>query len=307
MNLDSTELIKLILEKTNKKSLPIEDAIKIFIDSRIQNVDTAMYYKNKLGNVYKNLISMNITETSQITNETIHILAATLIKRVKPQTVNKYIQSLLTMLKYLSEERDLISIPTFKWKKLKENNYERKVLTSSEIEHIYKILSNKSLRIQVVFRLLFETGVRRTEATRIKISNINFENNSIFLENFDTKAKRSRYIFITDDFKKIIQQYIKEYNSKFFLLENDGYPMSSSSISSIVERLKKDSNINYLSPHILRRSFATIMLLNGANILSVKTLLGHASLTQTNKYLISNFEQLQKDFIEFNPVVNILK
>ncbi len=305
MNIDSTELIKLILEKTNQKSLPLKEAINIFLDSKTENIDTCKYYESKLRNVYNVLISMNITQTSQITNDTIHLLASTLLKRVKPQSVNKYIQSLLTMLKYLNEERDLISLSIIKWKKLKENNYERKILSISEIEYLYKILSKKSLRIQLVFRLLFETGVRRTEATRIKLSNIHLESNSIFLENFDTKAKRSRYLFITNELKELIIKYINKYKSKFFLLESNGFPLSPSTISSILERLKKDSNIEYLSPHVLRRSFATLILNNGANILSVKTLLGHASLTQTNKYLISDYEQLRKDYINFNPT-NIL-
>ncbi|MBR4496017.1 MAG: site-specific integrase [Acholeplasmatales bacterium] len=306
-NLDATELIKIILEKTHKRSLSIKDAIKIFLESRMQNIETTKYYESKLRVVNNCLISLKIYDTSQVTNDALFHIASMLIKKVKPQTVNKYIQSLLTMLRYLADERDLITIPNLKWKKLKENNIERKALLKKEIIHLYNVIQNKSLRIQLVFRLMFETGIRRTELTKIKISNINMNQNSIFLENFDTKAKRSRYLFFTDDLKDLITRYMKQYKSKFFLLEENGLAISPSSVSSIIERLKKDSNLLCLSPHILRRSFATIMLENGANIVCVKTLLGHSSLSQTNKYLITNYNQLKSDFFNFCPTKNIFK
>ena len=100
---------------------------------------------------------------------------------------------------------------------------------------------------------------------------------------------------------------MKQYKSKFFLLEENGLAISPSSVSSIIERLKKDSNLLCLSPHILRRSFATIMLQNGANIVCVKTLLGHSSLSQTNKYLLTNYNQLKTDFFNYCPTKNIFK
>ncbi len=306
-NLDATELIKIILEKTHKRSLKINDAIKLFLESRMQNIETTKYYESKLRVVNNCLISLKIYDTSQVTNDVLFHVASMLIKKVKPQTVNKYIQSLLTMLRYLADERDLITIPNLKWKKLKENNIERKALLPKEIKHLYLVIQNKSLRVQLVFRLMFETGIRRTELTKIKISNIDLSQNSIFLENFDTKAKRSRYLFFTDDLKDLIIRYMKQYKSKFFLLEENGLAISPSSVSSIIERLKKDSNLLCLSPHILRRSFATIMLQNGANIVCVKTLLGHSSLSQTNKYLLTNYNQLKSDFFNYCPTKNIFK
>ena len=305
-NLDATELIKIILEKTHKRSLNLIEAIKIFLESRMQNVETTKYYESKLRVVNNYLTSLNIYETSQVTNDVLFHLANILIKKVKPQTVNKYIQSLLTMLRYLADDRDLITIPNLKWKKLRENDYERKVLLKRDIIYLYKLIKTKSLRVQLVFRLMFETGIRRTELTKIKISNINLNQNYIFLENFDTKAKRSRYLFLTDDLKDLIEIYINHYKSKFFLFEENGLAISPSSVSSIIERLKKDSNLQYLSPHILRRSFATIMLENGANIVCVKTLLGHSSLSQTNKYLLTNYNQLKSDFLNYCPTKNIL-
>ena len=306
-NLDATELIKIILEKTHKRSLKINDAIKLFLESRMQNIETTKYYESKLRVVNNCLISLKIYDTAQVTNDVLFHVASMLIKKVKPQTVNKYIQSLLTMLRYLADERDLITIPNLKWKKLKENNIERKALLPKEIKHLYLVIQNKSLRVQLVFRLMFETGIRRTELTKIKISNIDLNQNSIFLENFDTKAKRSRYLFFTDDLKDLIIRYMKQYKSKFFLLEENGLAISPSSVSSIIERLKKDSNLLCLSPHILRRSFATIMLQNGANIVCVKTLLGHSSLSQTNKYLLTNYNQLKSDFFNYCPTKNIFK
>ncbi len=141
-NLDATELIKIILEKTHKRSLKINDAIKLFLESRMQNIETTKYYESKLRVVNNCLISLKIYDTAQVTNDVLFHVASMLIKKVKPQTVNKYIQSLLTMLRYLADERDLITIPNLKWKKLKENNIERKALLPKEIKHLYLVIQN---------------------------------------------------------------------------------------------------------------------------------------------------------------------
>ena len=100
----------------------------------------------------------------------------------------------------------------------------------------------------------------------------------------------------------MLKEYIEVYKPKYFLFENNDHEQfSPSSITSIIDRIKKDLDLNNLSPHILRRSFATYMLDNGANIISVKELLGHSTLSQTQKYCLASLKQQQRDCLKYNP------
>lgn len=302
MNVDINLLLKTIIEQTNIKSLDLNDAKKIFLLKYNQNLQTKNYYNKNLIDIINHLSDIGINQTNQITTVSLQYIVNVLSDKNKPQTINKKINSLITMLKYLSEELELITYPSIKFKKLKEDNFQGKVITPEEINLIYNYLQKQSLKKQILFRLFLETGVRRTECTRIKIENINFENQTIFLQNLDTKSKKSRFLFLQDDTNELLKEYIEVYKPKYFLFENNDHEQfSPSSITSIIDRIKKDLDLNNLSPHILRRSFATYMLDNGANIISVKELLGHSTLSQTQKYCLASLKQQQRDCLKYNP------
>lgn len=302
MNIDLNQLIKNLIEQAEEKAIDLQDAKKLFLMS-VNNINTKSYYNKNLTDVINSLNDMEIKMTSQIDTIVLMNITNQFEKRGnKPQTINKKIGALITMLKYLSNEIEVIDMPNFKFKKLKEDSFQGKALNEEEIKKCYQYTDSKSLRIRIVFRLMLETGIRRTEITRIKLKNISLEDQTIILQNLDTKSGKSRYLFLNEETNKILEEYIKKYNPKYYLFENDdNTQLSPNSISSIIERIKKDLDMENLSPHTLRRTFATLLLDNGANIISVKNLLGHSTLSQTQKYCLASLKQQQRDCLKYNP------
>lgn len=307
MNIELETLIKTILNQAEVKYLSLDDAKEIYLKKHLQNAATRYYYYTKLNRMINLLKDKNVYYTNQITTAVLTDISAELLKKVQPQTINKYTLAIFTMLRYLSEDLELIDMPKVKYVKLTENNIEQRALQEDDIKLLNSYIATKSLRTQLVINLMLTTGVRRTELTRIKLSNINLEDGTIFLQNLDTKAHKSRYLFIMDEVMDILKPYLKAYKPSYYLFEENNKQLTPSAITSIIYRIKKELNLNDLTPHCLRRTFATYMLDNGANIMSVKNLLGHSTLSQTQKYALATHKQQKRDCIAYNPLTLLKK
>lgn len=303
MNIDVNQLLKSILDSTEVKSLALRDSMRIFLQPySLENLNTWDYYRRKLVNVITFFEDIGVTRTNQISSSTIQEYVNYRVLKVKSSTLNKELCALGTMLNYLTE-LDLISKPDYKFQKFKEDDVLRTFLNPDQVDLLYKYISSQSLRKQVIVRLMVETGVRRTEITRIQLKNISLEDGFIYLSNLQTKAKKGRFLFLLPETKDLIVDYLKKYNPSVYLLEaSKTKAMTPSAITSVLERIKKDLNLSDLSPHVLRRTFGTLMLNNGANIMCVKDLLGHSTLAQTMKYCLTTKKQLQTESIKYNPM-----
>lgn len=143
--------------------------------------------------------------------------------------------------------------------------------------------------MRIVFNLILDSGIRRTEVTKIKTKYINFETNSIYLD--ETKTKKPRYIFFSEETKALIQK-VYDRNNKYLLKTEHSETISPCTISSAMERIKAATGIINISCHKLRHYFATNLLKNNANINEVKELLGHSSTEMTSRYVHSRFDEL---------------
>lgn len=303
MNIDINQLLKGIFNLADIKSLELRDSMQIFLlQYQHENLSTFDYYKRKLNLIISFFENRGIYRTNQITSEAIQDYVSIRYNKIKASTLNKEIGALLTMLNYL-EELDLIHKPNIKYKKLKEDDVLRVFLDPKQVNELYDYIESQSLKIQLVIRLMIETGIRRTEITRIQLKNIVFDEASIYLTNLQTKAKRGRFIFLLPETKELLIQYLNFYKPSVYLFEGtEGKAITPSAITSILYRIKEDLNLTDLSPHILRRTFATLMMDSGANVICVKELLGHSTLSQTMKYCLTNNKQNQRECIRHNPM-----
>lgn len=303
MNIDINQLLKGIFNLADIKSLELRDSMQIFLlQYQHENLSTFDYYKRKLNLIISFFENRGIYRTNQITSEAIQDYVSIRYNKIKASTLNKEIGALLTMLNYL-EELDLIHKPNIKYKKLKEDDVLRVFLDPKQVNELYDYIESQSLKIQLVIRLMIETGIRRTEITRIQLKNIVFDEASIYLTNLQTKAKRGRFIFLLTETKELLIQYLNFYKPSVYLFEGaEGKAITPSAITSILYRIKEDLNLTDLSPHILRRTFATLMMDSGANVICVKELLGHSTLSQTMKYCLTNNKQNQRECIRHNPM-----
>jgi len=183
------------------------------------------------------------------------------------------------------------------------------VLSYEELEKLLDVdLTNKySYRNKAMLELMYATGLRVSELVNLKINDIDFD---LCVVKTLGKGSKERIIPIGDYAIYFVIKYLKEYrpqllkkqNTDYLFLNNKGFNISRQAFYKIVEDLALKKQIKTkISPHTLRHSFATHLLDRGADIVSIKELLGHSSLSTTQIYTHISNQKLQNEYKKFHP------
>ncbi len=161
-----------------------------------------------------------------------------------------------------------------------------------------------SFRNKLIIDLLYSTGMRRSELIGLQDSSIDFSNRSLKVKG---KRNKERIIPLSNKMMEQLQKYLdlKEETFKvatpFLIVTNKGEEAYPRFIYRIVSNELKGLSAARRSPHVLRHSFATHLLNNGADLNSIKELMGHASLSATQIYTHTTIEQLRKIYNKAHP------
>jgi len=226
------------------------------------------------------------------------------------KSVNRKISSLRTYYKYLLKIGDIDISPLAKHKSLKVSKKLQVPFSEKEIENVLALLKEESdfngVRNKLIVELFYSTGIRRAELVNLKTKDISHSQKSIKVLG---KRKKERIIPLLSSVLETIKEYecfrgnlelIKD--SNFFFLTIKGvkiyetlvYRVINSYFSTASEKVKK-------SPHILRHSFATHLLNEGADLKAVKELLGHSSLASTQVYTHNSIAKLKQVYQNTHP------
>ena len=163
----------------------------------------------------------------------------------------------------------------------------------------------KDVRARTIILMLYETGVRVSELTGLDDADIDFTTGQLKVTG---KPNKQRIVPFGEELAAVMQQYRELRDaqvvrqSEALLLTEKGERMTRCQVYGIVRRnLSMVTTLKKRSPHVLRHSFATAMLNNGAGLESVKKLLGHESLETTEIYTHTTFEQLKRVYKEAHP------
>ena len=305
--MNNLELIRLLANEI--KDIEIQVGFKLFLDHKKQNnrIDTYNYYKKHIKVLLVFFSNEKISFFQNITNFHIGQLKDYLKnKDVKNVTINKFLQVLKCTINFLVDN-DLITKPNLKIDKLKESKPELNIIDMNTAIKIIKYIFNEELKIQfrVAILLILTTGIRRTELIHIKTVNIHIEDSKIYLDR--TKTGNSRYIYLVNEIKPLIQELLNERkDSTYLFLDKDGNQASQYMVDRYFRKLKKDLDIKNLSPHMLRHFYATILINNNTDINTVRLLMGHETISMTLRYIDTLNEKLKQANQENNPI-NILK
>ncbi len=220
-------------------------------------------------------------------------------------TINRKIASIRSFFKYLSNYKGYINISDDVINMKKKQRLPR-YLTCEEVDKLLNInLVNKfDYRNKAMLELLYSTGLRASELIGLDINSLNFDNNIISVFG---KGKKERVVPLSDISIKYLKIYIEEYRNSLFVrgkkltaalfLNNHGERITRQGLNLLLNKIASNVNINKdISPHVLRHSFATHLIENGADIRSVQELLGHENVITTeiythlaNKYISENY------------------
>ena len=163
---------------------------------------------------------------------------------------------------------------------------------------------NGSFLKELIIETLYQTGMRKAELTNLLLNNVDFSKKEIKVIG---KGNKSRIIPISDKLLENFAYYLTKRNAleaskMYFFLSEKGKKLNDKFVYSAVNSyLGLVTSKTKRSPHILRHSFATHVLENGAEISKVKKLMGHSSLASTQVYTTANIEQLKKVFNNAHP------
>ena len=162
------------------------------------------------------------------------------------------------------------------------------------------------VRARTLIILLYETGMRRAELAGLNDADVDFGSREMKVTG---KGNKQRIIPFGEEVAEALRQYIRMRNETVSRQQTDalfvtdkGLRMNGAQVYYIVRRdLAAVTSMKKRSPHVLRHSFATALLNNGAGIESVRQLLGHASISTTEIYTHTTFEQLRKAYADAHP------
>lgn len=159
---------------------------------------------------------------------------------------------------------------------------------------------------KLLLRLLYDTGIRKSELINLQFQHIDPRNNTIKVLG---KGNKERIIPVSDALANDLYQYNTEKSSSFensaadvFFINEKGKKLDPKYVYNVVKKyLSLVTTVDKKSPHILRHSFATHLMNNGADLNAVKELLGHSSLAATQVYTHNTIEKLKDVFKKAHP------
>ena len=251
----------------------------------------------------ENLIEVNY---SQVRSWIVSLVDA----GISNASVNRKISSLKSYYKFLLKTKLIEASPLLKHKSLKTQRKLQIPFSEKELDEVLFQIKYpggfEGIRDKLIIDLFYTTGVRRTELINLKVSNI--DQSGLTLKVLG-KRNKERILPILPNVLQEIKGYISEKSNLEQVIDgeylfvtakgnklNDSfvYRIINNYFSNVSEKVKK-------SPHILRHTFATHLLNNGADINSVKELLGHSSLASTQVYTHSSLTELKKVYGSAHP------
>jgi integrase/recombinase XerC len=228
-------------------------------------------------------------------------------KKISKTTVNRKISSLKTFYKYLIRQNKIDKNPMEKIISPKTPHHLPEFVPEKDFDNFDSLFTDDfaGIRDKMIIEMLYLTGMRRAELVNLKNTDIDLSGRRIKVIG---KRQKERIIPITDYLAAQILKYnkIKEqidnYDTSAFILTNKGQKTYDKFIYRTVHKyLTMITTINKKSPHILRHSFATHLLNNGADLNAIKELLGHSNLSATQIYTHNTFEKLNTIYKQAHP------
>ncbi|MFC4320192.1 tyrosine recombinase XerC [Litchfieldia salsa] len=234
------------------------------------------------------------------------------VKQYSRRSVARKISSMRSFYKFLVREELCIENPFTLVSLPKKDHKIPSFLYQEEIEHLFKVsdlTTPLGQRNQALLEVLYATGIRVSECCQIQMSDIDFSLGTVLVNG---KGSKQRYVPFGEYASKALLDYISKgrlalleksrSTSNFLFLNFRGGNLTTRGVRLILSKLvDQTSSTIHISPHVLRHTFATHLLNEGADMRSVQELLGHAHLSSTQIYTHVTKEHLKKIYMSSHP------
>jgi len=271
---------------------------------------TVIAYKNDINSFYEYCINeFDLTGLEAVNYSQIRSWIVLLVDAgISNNSINRKISSLKSFYKFLQKTQQIEKSPLSKHRALKVAKKVQIPFTALEINKVITELEVdegfSSLRNRLIVELFYSTGMRRAELIGLKVGSVHMETQTLKVLG---KRSKERLLPLIPSVMDTIRKYLIarekfRYETDYLLVTDKGnkiyetlvYRVINGYFSKVSTKVKK-------SPHILRHSFATHLLNQGADLNSVKELLGHSSLASTQVYTHNSLDKIKEVYNQAHP------
>lgn len=268
----------------------------------ISYYDDLILYNEFLGNKFINILDISYDTVKEYMKYLYSL-------NIGKSSISRKLSSIRGLYNYLLRE-DLVKDNYFnKISNPKKDNYLPKFLKDDELNKLFSVCKYDTAinqRNSVIIELLYATGIRVSELVNIRLSDIDLNERIIKVLG---KGSKERIVIFNNHTKKAIDIYLNDgyhifnkVNSGYLILNKDGNKLSERYVRNIINKLVINAGLDIkISPHTFRHTFATDMLEDGSDLMTVKELLGHESLNTTSIYTHVTNEQIRKVYDMAHP------
>ena len=291
----------------------MEEQLNLFFgflenDKKVSN-NTLQSYERDLKQ-FEKYIEKNEEDYSEITDEGIKTYINYMQEiGKKPSTISRGLASIRSFYQYELKNKKVENDPTDGIQSPKIEKRVPNVLTSNEVALLLEQPKNvdlKGIRDKAMLEFAYATGMRVTEIISLNIEDINLEQGYVTCKN----GKKERTIPLGNMSLKALKEYIqdsrdiliKDEDEKALFVNVNGQRLTRQGFWKIIKYYKEQAHIEKeITPHVLRHSFATHLLQNGADLKSIQTMLGHSDILSTQIYMQFQDETLKNIYRKAHP------
>lgn len=272
---------------------------------------TLRNYMSDLNQFYQYLSKgKKLSDWNQITSLTIRSYLGNLYKQNNRSSIARKLASIRHLMKFLLKEKIILKDASQLISTSKQEKRLPAILNVDEMFHLLETpdsTTKMGKRDRAILELMYATGIRVSELTAINLEDISWDTNTLKVRG---KGRKERIVPFGEKAKKRLLIY-KEERSTFlkkrdesaaFFLNHFGGRLSTRSIARLIDKyILLCGSLRRISPHTIRHSFATHLLSAGANLRDIQELLGHESLSTTQKYTQVSVDKLMEEYDKAHP------
>lgn len=287
--------------------------LRYLIVERGYSEKTREAYKEDLTNFERFLTESGEDDLLKINHLDVRVYLSYLTdERYSRNSISRKIASLRSFYQYLLKE-EMIKENPFSYVHLKKKNLKLpRFFYENEMQALFDSVKGEKpldLRNQALLEVLYGSGIRLSECSNLKLAEIDFDSEVMLIHG---KGNKERYAPLGSFAQDALQEYLEKgrkvlmekYHKShdYVFVNHHGEPITPTGIEYVLNQvIKKSSLDSSIHPHMLRHTFATHLLNNGADMRTVQELLGHANLSTTQIYAHVTKESLQKNYRSFHP------